>query len=440
MAKRRRFPKIFFGWWIVLATGFVNFWGHGFYTQGISAMFKPISAELGLTRAATSVASSIGRFEGGVEGPLTGWITDKFGPKWVILFGCFLIGLGLILMYFVNSLWAFYVVWGGITATGLNVGLAIPIDKTISNWFVKKRGTALGVRAIFQGMATIAVLPFIAWLLGRLDWRMTCVVGGAVMWLVGLPLIWFLVKQKRPEYYGLLPDGATVEAELASDTGRMITRGMEYAAGVQEVEFTLRQAMKTPAYWLLILASAIGNLVTSPIMLHYMPFLTDMGIDPVKAALMLSSAGAIAIPTRLFAGFLADRFKKHQLRFIPMGTYLIIAAGVISFLLNQTITMAYVFLIMFYIGFTAGVPLNTAIRARYFGRKSLGSIQGVTTMIMLPFGVVAPVYVGWIYDTTGSYISAFRLFPVLLAFSAILVLFARPPKPPAQVSDVHKFL
>ena len=171
-----------------------------------------------------------------------------------------------------------------------------------------------------------------------------------------------------------------------------------------------------------------------------MPFLTDMGIDPVKAALMLSSAGAIAIPTRLVAGLLADRVRKQHLRFIPVGTFLLIAAGVIGFLLNQTIAMAYVFLIMFYIGFTAGLPLNTAIRARYFGRKSLGSIQGIATMIMLPFGVIAPVYVGWIYDTTGSYITAFSLFPVLLAFCAILMLFARHPKPPAQVADIHKFL
>ena len=76
-------------------------------------MFKPIAADLGISRAVTSVAASIGRFEGGLEAPITGWATDKFGPKWVIIFGCFLIGIGLILMYFVNSLWAFYVVWGG---------------------------------------------------------------------------------------------------------------------------------------------------------------------------------------------------------------------------------------------------------------------------------------------------------------------------------------
>ena len=403
-------------------------------------MFKPIAADLGISRTATSIAASIGRFEGGLEAPVTGWVTDRFGPKWVIIFGCFLIGLGLILMYFVNSLWAFYVVWGGITASGLNIGLAIPVNKAISNWFVKKRGQALSVRAVFHGLATIAVLPLVTWLVGVLGWRMTCVIGGVAMWVVGLPLIWFFVKPQRPEYYGLLPDGAASEVKLAKDINQIITKGVEYAAGVQEVEFTLRQAMRTPAYWLLILAFSVNSLVSSPIMVHGMPLLTDMGIDPIRAALMFSIAGVAAIPTRLLAGFLADRFVKDHLRFILAGTSLIVAAGVFSFLVNQTVAMSQVLLITFYIGFTANTILHPVINARYFGRKSLGSIQGTATMIMTPFSVLAPVYVGWIYDRTGSYITALNVCVVIAIFVAIIMLFARPPKPPSQVTDVHKFL
>ncbi len=438
--KRKTFPKIFFGWWTVLATSFVTLWAHGYHTQGFSAMFKPIAADLGLTRAVTSVAASIGRFEGGLEAPITGWLTDRFGPKWVMLFGCFLTGLGLILMNFVNSLWAFYVVWGGIAASGLNIGMGIPVNKAISNWFVRKRGLALSIRAVFHGLATIAVLPLVAWLLGILDWRMTCVVGGVVTWVVGLPLIWLFVKPERPEYYGLLPDGATAEEESAGDAGRMITRGVEYAAGVQEIEFTLRQAMKTRAYWLLTAAFAVSGLVTSPIMIHGMPLLTDMEVEPVRAALMFSIAGTAAIPTRLFAGFLVDRLRKEHLRFMLVGTSLLIGAGITSFLLNQTAAMAQVFLIAYYMGFTGNVILNTAIKARYFGRKSLGSIQGLTTMIMTPFSVLSPVYAGWIYDRTGSYIIALNWCVVLAVCVAILMAFAIPPKPPAEVADISKFL
>jgi hypothetical protein len=94
---KKRSPKIFYGWFTVVTTGFCTFWGAGYITQGFSAMFKPISADLGLSRAVTSVAATIRRFEGGIEAPLTGWFTDKFGPKWGMMFGCTRVGTGLIL-------------------------------------------------------------------------------------------------------------------------------------------------------------------------------------------------------------------------------------------------------------------------------------------------------------------------------------------------------
>ena len=122
------------------------------------------------------------------------------------------------------------------------------------------------------------------------------------------------------------------------------------------------------------------------------------------------------------------------------ATFFLQAAGITLFLLNQTVTIAYVFFVLYYIGFGTGLPLNAAIRARYFGRKGFGSIQGTSMMIMTPFAVMAPIYAGWIYDTTGNYITAFTVFAVILAFSAVVMSFARAPKPPAEVTDIHKFV
>ena len=98
MKAEHRRPRIFFGWWTVLTGSFLCLWGYGYYYIGMSALFKPIALELGLSRAATSVAASIGRFQGGFESLLTGWLTDKFGPRWIIITGVFIIGLGLVLM------------------------------------------------------------------------------------------------------------------------------------------------------------------------------------------------------------------------------------------------------------------------------------------------------------------------------------------------------
>ena len=145
MIKRRKFPRIFFGWWTVLATGLLALWGQGYHFYGFSALFKPIATEFGFSRTVASVPASMGRLEGGLEAPLTGWVTDRFGPRWVILFGVFLIGLGLILMNFIKSALGLYVVWGIIICTGGNIGLTLPADTAITNWFVKKRGLALGI-------------------------------------------------------------------------------------------------------------------------------------------------------------------------------------------------------------------------------------------------------------------------------------------------------
>ena len=130
-------------------------------------LFKPIASELGFSRTMTSVASSIGRLEGGLEAPITGWITDRFGPKWIVFLGTFLVSLSLILMYFIQSLWSFYIVWGLMLGTGVNTALSVPLDASISKWFIKKRGIALSIKWVFSGASGAVVLPLIAWLISH---------------------------------------------------------------------------------------------------------------------------------------------------------------------------------------------------------------------------------------------------------------------------------
>jgi len=439
LIKKRRLPRIYFGWWTVLTSGILNLWGYGYYAYGFSALFKPIATSLGFSRAVTSVAASIGRLEGGIEAPLTGWFTDKYGPRWIVFIGVFIIGFGLILMNFIDSLWAYLAIWGVMVGTGCNIALSIPMDTAITNWFVKKRGVALSIKWMFSGLSGVLVLPLIAWLMTIHGWRMTCFIGGVVMLFVGLPLVWFFVKQRRPEFYGLLPDGIKVE-EGAKDADRLISRGIEYAAEVQEVEFTLRQSMRTLAYWIIIAAYIPLGLVQGAINIHLIPLLTDLGIDPVLAAGMMATMVAASIPSRLVGGFLADRVRIGHLRFLMGGALLLQAAGFLLFRLNQSIPMTYAFLVLYGIGLGADISLTPLVRARYFGRKAFGSIHGFSMMIMTPIGIAAPIYAGWVYDTTGSYLNAFTLFTVLLAIAAVLFPFAIPPKPPAEVTDIRRIV
>ena len=101
--------------------------------------------------------------------------------------------------------------------------------------------------------------------------------------------------------------------------------------------------------------------------------------------------------------------------------------------------MIYVWFIVYGIGMGLGFAFQ-ALVARYFGRKAFGSIEGSLMMFMAPFSMVAPIYAGWVYDTTGSYITAFVLFTAALAFSGVLMALIPPPKPPAQITDVRKIV
>lgn len=255
------------------------------------------------------------------------------------------------------------------------------------------------------------------------------------MLIIGLPLAWFFIKQRRPEYYGLLPDGAAIEERV--EVTQTIDMGVKYAADAQEIEFTLRQGMRTPAYWLITLAVAGFNMVGTTFVIHSVPLLTDMGIDPVKAALIIGLVSAAVIPGVFIGMFMADRIKKQHLRFLIGGAYFLHLIALVIFILNPNLGLIYPLFVVHH--FAAGIhgSLTSVIMARYFGRKAFGSIRGTSLTFLLPFSVAAPIYAGWIYDTTGSYQIVFLLATVCITLSTIMMSLAFPPKPPAQVTDIH---
>ncbi len=415
-----------------MASGLLCLWGFGYYSYGISALFKPIASDLGFNRANTSVAAGIGRFEGGFEAFFAGLITDRFGPKWIVFSGILVASVSLFCMAFINSYWSFLVIWGVLFGTGINVALSVPLDTAITNWFVKKRGVALSIKWMFSGISGVIILPLVAWLITLVGWRSTCVIGGLVFALIGLPSVLFFLKSHRPEYYGLLPDGAKVEKE-AADQSTLLNQGIEYAAEVQENEFTLKQAMKTPAFWLLVLVQSVYSLVAPAINIHCIPFLTDQGISPLTAASMMALMIGASIPGRFVGGLFADRVEIGTMRKVLTLAYSMQTLGLGLYMLHQTELMIFVWFILYGFGMGAGITLNTSIRARYFGRKAFGSIQGTSSFLLTPFGVAAPIYAGWVFDTTGSYISAFWMFTILLAVSTSILPFVRPPKPPEGI-------
>lgn len=434
--------RIYFGWWTVLASSIMCFWGYGSWSYGFGAYITPLLDDFGWTRAQISVAHSLRRLEGSAEGPFGGLLTDKYGPRVVNLVGVFVAGLGLILLYFMNSLWQFLLLWGFVVSFGFNLGMLGPLEAAIVNWFVKKRGFASGIVRATLGFGAFVVPTFMTMLLIQYGWRTAFLIAGLLTWIICIPLTWFWVKPHRPEFYGYLPDGVAVDADDGEAGGAMVRVGQEYAAReTGEVEFTLRQALRTRAFWVFRISRFFRTLVGPVVSVHLIPHLIDMGIDPVMAAFAGSLYSLVRVPFSLLGGIITDRVSTHRLKYLWVVANSLRCLGIFVLIYADSLPLIFLFSLFYGIGHGLATGVSGPIRGRYFGRKSYASVSGVAAMINIPTDIFAPIYVGWMYDTTGSYIVAYQQAVAMLCVGILAMFFANPPKKkPEAVSDVEKFL
>jgi MFS family permease len=435
--------KIFPGWWTVIASGLMTGWGWGVWGYGFGAYFKPLIEEFGWSRAQLSAAYSLNRLEGGLEGPFGGYFTDKYGPRIVNLVGFLMAGGGLCLMYFVNSLWMFLVLWGFVVSLGFNLGMTGPLETAIANWFVRKRGLATSISRFMLAVIASQIPPIMTIMLIQYGWRQAFLIAGLITWAIGLPLTWFYVKPHRPEYYGLLPDGMTVEVPDDGDGGEsLVEKGQRMIAEeIGEVEFTLREAMRTRPFWVQTVASMLASLVWPCVSVHQIPHLIDMGIDPVTAASALGTMVFISAPARLVGGVLSDRLPIHRLKYLRIASQLLNAVAIFFLIKATSLTSVFIFTVLYGLGLGLSAGSGTPIRGRFFGRKAFSTISGTGALINLPVNIAAPIYIGWVYDVTGSYTTVFTQALFLLVLSTVVLFFYDPPKKkPEIVSDVGRFM
>jgi MFS family permease len=417
----------FHGWWIVSVTAVLYGYGAGVNFYGFGVFFNPMREEFGWSRAATAGVFSLARLEGAPLGPIIGWLIDRVGSRRMMVAGLSLTGLGFISMYFIQSLWMFYAIYGLLIATGFSMGFFQASQAIVANWFFRRRAQALSYLAVGGGLGGAALVPAMGAFMGMAGWQWTAVAVGLLMWLVGIPLA--LLLRNRPEDMGQVPDGipSRQESQAADDAKLAPSAPPERADSAErrEVEFTVGQALRTSTFWILVLAMAFRSSILSSIVVHQIAHLEDIGIARHTAEAMLGLMIAMSIPGRLLFGWLGDRVsKQHLLAFSS------VLQGIGIFIIANATGLAYVwpFLLFYGLGYGGAIPLTQALRADLFGRKIFATVGGLIMPFTTLGGVIGPIFAGYMYDVTDSYKFAFYTFVVLILLSGLTFLFVRPPK------------
>jgi len=407
--------KIFYGWWIVLATSLIHMWGAGTFYYGFTAFFNPIVDELGWSYAATSFAASLRSIEGGIASPLVGFATDRYGARRLLVLGSFLGGLGFILLGQIQSLWSFYLIFVFLSV-GSSLLFPVPGWTAVANWFVKKRGIALGALSASMGIAGL-VIYLVNSLIALYGWRQTLVILGIGMWVIGIPSA--LVVRTRPEPYGLLPDGDDALPSKQGESPESLSQQKE-----KQKEFTARAALRTRAFWMLAIVVTLSAAALHAVVVHIMPYLVSMEFSREAAGLTASVLILVSAMGRFVLGWLTSRL---DTRYLLAFALLLQALGMVALTRVEGLGMAALFVGLFGPGYGGVITLRLTMQAEFFGSKAFGAIQGIMMAILIIGTMASPLLAGYCFDLYGTYGPAWLVMAILLFLAIPISILVRPP-------------
>ena len=400
----------YYGWVVLAALCCVGFARQGAAVATVSIFVEPLTREFGWSRTALSGAVSLGGVLAALLSPAIGSLLDRRGSRLVLCVAVLVNAVVLVLLSFTPSLLVFYVLfciarmnWAGPFDLG--------IYAAVNNWFVERRAQAASYAVLAQ-MAGLVALPLVVqYAIGHGGWRGGWVALGVITLLVGFVPAWLFV-QRRPEDLGLAPDG------------RLFQRNETEGERKAEPAFSRAQAMRTPAFWLLMAYTVLVYPTQAGISLHQAAHLVERGISPGTAATIVAAFSFMSGMGTIGSGMLARR--------LPLRFVLALIAGMLcvgALLMSRVAVPLDGFVAAGIFGFGLGgvLTLLPVAWADYFGRANFGAIRGIALSAQVLAQASGPMIAGILHDLTGNYRAALYCFAVLAAASAAVALAARRP-------------
>ena len=426
--------EVFYGWWLVGLSSFMLTLMSLTVFQGLGIVLVALERSYGWSRTALSGAFSLARVEGAILGPIEGVLVDRVGTRRMVLIGYTMMGLGFIWLSQIDALGRLGIFsvlpisslderllhfYGSYMFVSLGTGLGgwLALIAMVNNWFIRRRSFAMA--GAMSGIHLGGLLvPALALAIEWFDLSGAALGIGVFLLIIVGPAVKAI--RNRPEDMGLEPDGGMGPASARGES--QLQRVTEID---DEPDFTAIQALKTPAFWMLTIAQVASSVAIVTLALHLVPKLTDTGMSPTAAAFVQQFSVIVALPAQFISGYLAERLPKT----LMIAFFLALqGVGILIIALFDSVAMAYVFAFMYGVGFGGRSPLTTAIRGDYFGRKAFATIMGISQFPMNIAMIFAPLFAGYMFDTTGSYVVPFTTFAALTFMGAVLMLFVRKPK------------
>ena len=410
---------VFYGWWLVGLSMFMLTLMSLTIFQGLGIFIVALERQFGWSRTTVTGAFSLARVQGAVIGPVEGFLIDRLGSRRMISIGYTTMGVGFVLLSQVNSLWQFYLTFIVITL-GSGLGGWLAMISLVNNWFIRRRSMAMAtaMSGVHLGGLLVPVMALAIESHG-LRWA---TFGIGVFLLATVAPVTKMIRN-RPEDYGLRPDGDSPQIE----TSTRAAQPRSSAPAADTPEFTARQALRTRAFWALTVVHVSSSVSIVTLAIHLVPKLVDLGLSLSGAGVVVLTYTVIALPSQFVAGYVADRLPKEPVIFVFL---MLQASSIMVIAVAETVPMAFLFAVLFGIGFGGRITLLTTIRGEYFGRKSFATIMGLSQFPNNLVMIVAPLFAAYMWDTRGSYFIPFTIFAVLNFLGAWLMLFVRKPKIP----------
>ena len=410
------YSRIFYGWRMVGLVTAIRIVGGGLHQFGFTVFFLPISQDLGISRAATSLAFSLSRAEGAIEAPLVGYLIDRYGPRPIIVAAVFLAGVGYILLSWVNSYTSFMIVYLGVICLAFVAGFIHSPMVVANNWFIRQRARAMTVVSAAVPVGGALISPLLAIGVASIGWRWAAFASGCIFLLVCLPLSFQL--KRSPESMGLLPDGAVAPVRTRGNRSENTPPDNN-----EVIDFTSRQAMKTWVFWLFVVSMTARVTCYSAATVHFVPLMVWKGLSEGAAASFLGAFALVNLVAHFVLGWIADRVSKPKLL---AACHLIPALSLPPLLSDSGYWQLWFFTIVFTF-LDASFPIVWATVGDFFGRRYFATIRGMMSFFYMWGSFAGPIMAGAIYDWTQSYMMVLWIWMSLLAFATLLTMFLIRP-------------